>query len=1453
MTGYEGSEKAADYIYSLLSQWGLDPVVQRYKLVVPVDEGATLIIHDGSNTTLKAFSVWPNGVQTSPTPPQGLRGKLIYAGSGRLEEFDGKDVEGSIVLMEFTSGDGWLNAAKLGAKAVIFTEPNVFPSYYESIKKFLDTPLRFTRVYVKAEDSLTLKRAADRGLEVTVKSEIRYKEVEGKNIIGVSKGESDSEIIILSSHYDSWSSIPALAMSSNEAVSSSFLLEVARYMSQNAHYRTIWFVFFSGHWQALAGAREFVEEYYFSPEVVEGRLKPLMLLNIGDIDSEGKGLQLLRGSDCNMYGVTSGSGGITLRYEWIRKKIFTEYLVETKFLNFFRDMTGVLPTSYVREYFTNYMYWGTEPFPYMLDSEPAEQTRGVAFTIQSSFTSKQWIGTPIGDIHLIREENLRPQLLVLTHLIESFVNEREWGLKWQDIQPTRIFISPGGISQYAGFITLNGKVLTYNLSAGWYKEVRNALVRVYVGGVGPTYSPYPYPFNKFMTFSDINGTFTIHGLSPYPFIPSGRYIVEAWKLNPVTNEIEYAPDLGIYGARVLRPFLSPLMHPDQISVVIMRAFQTTIFDVLDPRTMRLPMIPDPRVAGYVAAGGGWFHSGGAVVVPQDFNTRGDPLFYGVYYNGYEPVACVFMLPKSKFSILLRLGGITGPVSGRPALVLVNSTEERPEGYGLTSSAAPLVITRTAYQVARDMFLLTKHRYEILGSQNVRSLSVEEKLNTAEELLRRSEEYYGQKLYSKAYPLYLAAWSWAYRAYNDEVMPLIDDSAKTSLFFFALIIPTALFVEKLTVHSEGRRRLLYVILTGLFLVLLFTLVHPAIRIMNNSVMGLMGVLSMLIFVLTLVILGEETERIMREISYRLLGYHRVEVGRIGLAMTSFSTALENMRKRKIRTLLTLATVVSIALAITALTSVSSYVLIKRPSIPYAASYDGLMLKIGFGAPPDGVLQPYLVNVLEGLVEREALILPRVFYYPQSIGPNLGVVAQISPVAKTQQNITSSYRGMLGLTSEDSYVLLGEAMREGRNFTKWEYFSCILPKSMAGRLNVTYGDIVVTLGMHLKVVGVFDDGVMNMTRELDNMMPLPMDPLYFTALGLGYQAPAQQTPPQLLWSSIIVVPYRLALDLGGYVGQISIRFSKRVSQVELTELADRIALSTDVNVYVGYNGTVRRSSRVAAFSLSGWEVVPAIVVIGALNVAVTLIGNVKERTKDMFIYSAVGLSPFGAMLMFVIETAVYAFVGVIAGYFLGFVLNAGLISLNILPPNFTFNYASVFAILSLSIVIVAAMASSLYPASIASRMITPSLERRWKPATKPKGEEWEVPLPLSLPTLEEAAGFIEYLNEYYEGAGAQKSTFTVREIRNLSTVEPSIELFVALSPYEMAITQSVKIRGFKAQKEQRFDFNIYMRKLTGPTNVWAVTSYYFVDDLRKQALLWRSLTAEEHRKYIERALS
>jgi len=83
--------------------------------------------------------------------------------------------------------------------------------------------------------------------------------------------------------------VPALAFSAHEALAPATLLELAKILSTQKPYRTVWFVFFSGHWQALAGAREFVERYYFGPEVASGLFKPVMLVNIGHLDPKVSG------------------------------------------------------------------------------------------------------------------------------------------------------------------------------------------------------------------------------------------------------------------------------------------------------------------------------------------------------------------------------------------------------------------------------------------------------------------------------------------------------------------------------------------------------------------------------------------------------------------------------------------------------------------------------------------------------------------------------------------------------------------------------------------------------------------------------------------------------------------------------------------------------------------------------------------------------------------------------------------------------------------------------------------------------------------------------------------------------------------------------------------------------------------------------------------------------------
>jgi len=86
----------------------------------------------------------------------------------------------------------------------------------------------------------------------------------------------------------------------------------------------------------------------------------------------------------------------------------------------------------------------------------------------------------------------------------------EFGVKmdWYTLKPARTLYTAGG-ADVAGYITLPGKVMIYNVSKGWYDPMPNAIVAVLRGG-SLGYSSYP--FSKILVKADENGTFEVHGI-----------------------------------------------------------------------------------------------------------------------------------------------------------------------------------------------------------------------------------------------------------------------------------------------------------------------------------------------------------------------------------------------------------------------------------------------------------------------------------------------------------------------------------------------------------------------------------------------------------------------------------------------------------------------------------------------------------------------------------------------------------------------------------------------------------------------------------------------------------------------------------------------------------------------------------------------------------------------------
>ena len=242
----------------------------------------------------------------------------------------------------------------------------------------------------------------------------------------------------------------------------------------------------------------------------------------------------------------------------------------------------------------------------------------------------------------------------------------------------------------------------------------------------------------------------------------------------------------------------------------------------------------------------------------------------------------------------------------------------------------------------------------------------------------------------------------------------------------------------------------------------------------------------------------------------------------------------------------------------------------------------------------------------------------------------------------------------------------------------------------------------------------------------------------------------------------------------------------------------------------------------------------------------------RDRELKVQCCLGLSPSGVITMFLVEGVLYGILGIVIGYILGFVLNKTLIGIGILPMSFYLNFSSLSVSLTTLVILLVSLISIMYPAYKASYLVNPSLRRRWELPTRPRGDEWYVPFPFRIPSEREVFGILVYLREYFSGEARETRFFRVEGLNlSLHPKEPKITMRVTLAPFELQIVQDVTIM-FR-QAEKGFAMDLYLKKLSGSRSVWTTSNVYFIDSLRKQLLLWRSLPTEVHRGYIKTAMA
>lgn len=231
--------------------------------------GATWL--DSEGQSIRVFALAPNLVEPSNLPEDGLEGPLfdLRHVSHRADPPAGA-YAGGIVLLDFNSGNRWVEAASLGAKAVLFVEPPEGSPmrFMEAEAKFSNTPLSLPR-FLLQRNEIDFINSIEPGTRIRLHGEAHRWQREGvaADWLFVPGADASLAPLILQVHKDSASIVPELAPGATGASNLVVMDRFLNYLKEAQPHRPVLVVAVNDHSNALHGERQF-GYFGFAPRAV---------------------------------------------------------------------------------------------------------------------------------------------------------------------------------------------------------------------------------------------------------------------------------------------------------------------------------------------------------------------------------------------------------------------------------------------------------------------------------------------------------------------------------------------------------------------------------------------------------------------------------------------------------------------------------------------------------------------------------------------------------------------------------------------------------------------------------------------------------------------------------------------------------------------------------------------------------------------------------------------------------------------------------------------------------------------------------------------------------------------------------------------------------------------------------------------------------------------------------
>jgi hypothetical protein len=221
-------------------------------------------------------------------------------------------------------------------------------------------------------------------------------------------------------------------------------------------------------------------------------------------------------------------------------------------------------------------------------------------------------------------------------------------------------------------------------------------------------------------------------------------------------------------------------------------------------------------------------------------------------------------------------------------------------------------------------------------------------------------------------------------------------------------------------------------------------------------------------------------------------------------------------------------------------------------------------------------------------------------------------------------------------------------------------------------------------------------------------------------------------------------------------------------------------------------------------------------------------------------------------------------VVLGYLLA-QISANLFSATSLWKGITVNYSSLAGVAAMVLVILVVLVSVIYPSRVAADIAIPDVSRAWT-LPEPVDNEITITLPFLL-KYREQQGVGGYLREYYLAhRDISHGLFTidnislefycpVAELTGLKSLEHcdkdciKFSSRVWLAPFDFGVKQRVELtfRPASDDPDNYLEIRVRVQREAGEANSWKRINKAFLNDLRKQLLVWRSLDEEAQAHY------